>query len=196
MVVYQLRGDADAYRMKVYGNTDVTVSPTVLTGQHEAWDIREAYCKGYELYEERIQHEILTGSIVQQITQAYEGRVISTVPLPSICLVRNGHQFPAARVWAIGDAPERGVQCPIKVSENTVVCNGFAEPAWYRASTILGYSTAEWPSRPPLDGAALVNKPIRNTCDCHPSILRLGRYGTWTKGVLSHDAYWNVVKEY
>ena len=43
--------------------------------------------------------------------------------------------------------------------------------------------------KPPLEGVAAVRKPLTTDCNCHPDWLHVGRYGRWTKGVLSHDAY-------
>lgn len=197
-VEYQLRGTVEDYAEKVYGNRQQVVSPvTVESGR--AWDIREAYYKGYELYESRIEHEPhMDAEMVRQIADVYQGYVISTIPLPTLCQNRVAHAFSSTRIYAVGDAPERGVRCAIRMPENTVVCNGDKEPGWYRAATILGYSTVEWPGdrRPPYDDVAAVTKPISTTCSCLPQVLRLGRYGTWTKGVLSHEAYWNTVKEF
>jgi len=34
-----------------------------------------------------------------------------------------------------------------------------------------------------------VEKPIRTSCRCFPDVHRMGRYGKWKKGVLSHEAW-------
>ena len=55
--------------------------------------------------------------------------------------------------------------------------------------------TVEWPhrSKPPLPGVAEVVKPIYSTCTCYTNtkyrFVKVGRYGVWSKGVLSHQAY-------
>jgi hypothetical protein len=33
---------------------------------------------------------------------------------------------------------------------------------------------------------------LSNECDCHPEIIRMGRYGEWTKGVLVHHVFERV----
>jgi hypothetical protein len=32
-------------------------------------------------------------------------------------------------------------------------------------------------------------KVVNNNCDCHPNIVRAGRMGLWTGGVLTHHAF-------
>jgi hypothetical protein len=110
------------------------------------------------------------------------------------------HRFESETVWAVGDAPERGIFCPVTVPSWTVQCNGEENPRWYRASNVFGYKTCEWPGEkaPPVQDIAKVEKPISTTCDCwlDGNYLRLGRFGTWTKGVLSHEGYYQIRKEF
>jgi hypothetical protein len=115
------------------------------------------------------------------------------VPKPLLC-DKDEHTFAAQRVWAIGDAPERGVFCPVVQPPNTVVCNGEQVPGWYRSATIMGYSTAEWPhqTKPPIQGVSEIDKPLWNNCTCWPTVLHLGRFGKWQKGELSHQAFWEA----
>lgn len=195
---YRLQGDVEGYRHKVYGSMPaVTVSPEHLTGRHTVYNIRVAYYAAWDRYVNRIKHR--PGMGAAEVTELLEGggfgMVVSSLPAPSICY--KVHRFPAQRVWAIGDAPERGIFCPVEMPPNTVVCNGDTPPSWYRASNVFGYKTCEWPegTKPPIQDLAEVIKPLRTDCDCHmydKRFIRVGRYGTWTKGVLSHQAYLTV----
>lgn len=189
---YTLWGDVEAYRTKVYGDTPVdSVSPEDYTEPHDAWDIRLAYNELWQEFWDHIEPRDLKAATSGQLADLFNGYdlVVSSIPKPMIC--KAGHQFASESIWAIGDAPERGVKCPVRVAHNTVVCNGDPEPAWYRASNVFGYCTVEYPggSQPPYPGAASVEKPLRNNCDCWPNVLHVGRYGKWEKGVLSHHAY-------
>lgn len=204
-IEYKLIGTADGYRDRVYGSEYAgKVSPEEISGEHTAWDIRSSYYMLYEEFEDVIDHtpridaEVLTKAISHKAWRDYD-HVFNTIPLNSICHNRKEHRFRSQRIWARGDAPERGVLAPIACADETVICNG--EPidstlGWYRISRVFGHSTVEWPSwyYPPLNGepAAEVLKPIDNTCDCYANILPLGRYGKWTKGVLSHEAFYEV----
>ena len=195
---YELLGSPEGYRRKVYGDRpDVTsVSPEQYAGHHEAWDIRAAYYDAWDRYADLIRHRpgIDHRGIEELLNANVYKLILSSLPAPVICYRR--HQFRSQQVWAIGDAPERGIFSPVKPGgADKVICNGQTTPAWYRASNVFGYNTVEWPegNKPPISNVASVIKPISTDCDCwtgpRPILHRIGRYGTWTKGVLSHQAY-------
>jgi hypothetical protein len=192
-VDYMIQGSMDGYREKVYG-TEYTgsVSPEDYEGKHYAWDIRRAYDELWELYGGDIFGvEIINPSWVVGSLDTQNDLVLSSIPLPALCM--KGHSFNGQDVWALGDAPELGQSVDIELADNTVVCNGDAEPSWYRVSNIFGYKTMEWRERPfnqPRNlRAQKVRKPIDNDCDCWPNMIRIGRFGTWTKGQLVHHAF-------
>ena len=193
---YTLMGDADEYRRKVYGDAwQDRVSPEDLLGEHDAWNIREAYDNLWRRYGDSVWHVDLNvkGEADANVLRALmknQSLVVSSAPKQSLCY-NPQHVFASQRVWAIGDAPERGQKCPVRVDVNMVVCNGDKWPSWYRAANVFGYATAEWPDdvKPPLPDIAEVRKPLFNTCDCWPDIVHVGRYGAWQKGVLSHEAW-------
>lgn len=203
-VDYQLLGTSDDYAMKVYGSRLMagTVSPAELTGSHPAWDIRQAYDLLWDRWEPYIMDATLTpADITPMLEHHMPDVVINSLPLPVLCQDEE-HVFRAEECWALGDAPELGQEVPVPCPENTVVCNGTDDTGWYRVSNIFGYKTAEWSGlrpRPPFEGVSRFKKPLVTTCDCWTlglgamqspfPILRVGRYGTWTKGVLSHTAF-------
>lgn len=192
-VDYQLRGSVLAYREKVYGkdlNGDQQSSVEALESSHEAWDIREAYDRLWELYGPEVQDTDLSRHIAIDNIIRMADLVISSVPAPVLCL--SGHSFQGQQVWAAGEAHDQGITLPYPCPENTVICNGEDAPAWYRLSNVFGVKTVEWPvwvPRPPVGHPAAVVKPLRTNCDCYGSIMRVGRYGRWQKGALSHEAY-------
>ncbi len=193
---YVLQGTAEEYALKVYGGKlpAAAVSPSIYTGKHQVWDIRQAYYAAWDRYASRITNMAIDSSSIHALKQGFD-LVVSSVPAPGICADMEGkHNFPYEWIWAVGDAPERGVFCPVNMPPFTLICNGMPEPRWYRASNVFGYKTAEWPDskeKPPIEDIARVKKPLGTNCDCHAGskFLRVGRYGTWTKGVLSHEAY-------
>lgn len=191
-VDYRLVGSVDDYRRKVYGRWwDGTVSPEDLEEEHEAWDIRSTYDRLWDMYQDAIVDVDVDGPSVKKVQEHFD-LVVNTIPLNSLCM-NPSHVFKSQEIMAAGDAPDLGIQlnrmytCP----PNMVVCNGEDSPLWYRMSNIFGHMTVEWPggSNPPVSTAAVVRKPISNNCDCLPGVLLAGRYGSWTKGVLSHDSY-------
>lgn len=200
LLQYQLIGTQEQYAEKVYGGKikPENTSPATLPESHLAYDIREAYYRAWEIYTDTIVNIRIEPSMMTDIVRGYD-MVVSTIPARLLCADMDGnHEFRSQRIWAVGDAPERGIFCPIFVEPQRVVCNGTPERGWYRASNVFGYKTAEWPDgpKPPIDNIASVEKPINTNCDCWPTVLRAGRYGTWTKGVLSHEVYYDTIRRY
>jgi len=194
-VEYRLVGTAEQYRSKVYGPMwDGTVSPEDLAESHQAWDIRATYDRLWEVYSEHINDLSLDPGTVHRMMDMMGDEVdlwVNTIPMPALC--SQGHAFGSIKVWAAGDAPDLGIDIgsTFRAQPNSVVCNGNGAPAWYRLSNIYGHTTVEWPGdiRPPVRTASEVTKPTSTTCTCFPRMMRVGRYGSWEKGVLSHTAF-------
>lgn len=195
-VKYRLAGTVDQYREKVYGVTPVKVSVETLTQEHPGWDIRATYDAAWSQYHETIYNAMIDPNWLQLNGREFD-IVLNSIPLPSLCYQPDEHEFHSTQVWAIGDAPDRGQYAPYRPDPNTVECNGTGDTGWYRAANVFGYTTVEWPGnrKPPLPAATLVTKPLYSTCTCYRrrengfKFMPIGRYGQWSKGVLSHHAY-------
>jgi hypothetical protein len=198
-VKYELVGTPDGYRTKVYGASDVKTSVETLGTDHTAWDIRSAYLAAWTKYCHLITDVPDLGP--QQLVSLGSANdwVVSSIPANRLCY--GEHEFRSQEIYAIGDAPERGVECPVDVAgDEHIICDGTRDRGWYRQAKVFGYRTVEWPGgkRPPYANVAKVNKPTSNNCDCFLEegkplnsfgVLKVGRYGTWDKRVLSHQAY-------
>ena len=78
-----------------------------------------------------------------------------------------------------------------EIDDNSIVCDGTDEHAWYRIASVFGYRTIEWSRLPPPGTiAANVTKPLYTDCDCYPTVLRVGRYGTWSAASSSTRSTW------
>jgi hypothetical protein len=214
---YKMKGRLEDYRGKVYGDngngpeSDFEVSPMTFGKPHRVWDIRSAYYAAWNLYSDLIVDVPNIGPDFLGVAVFADGPpandaldvskfdlIVSTIPAPSLCYRPESHFFKSQKVWAIGDAPERGIFCPVKTPDFTVIYDATRDTGWYRASNVFGYRTAEWPEdrKPPLQTASEVIKPIKTSCDCflNPKdhgfrLVRAGRYGEWKKGILAHHAF-------
>lgn len=199
-VEYRLEGDLDDYLKKVYGDTipdRSAITVESLVGKYPAWDIRAAYHRAFDLaYSKVYHHEVRSDSIAKIASEFRPDLLISTIPATSLCL--GGHSFDVRKIWAIGDAPERGVWAPRFSNEPGLIqYDGTRFTGWYRYSLIAGYASVEWPygTKPPIPEVAEVLKPVGTTCDCwldmrRVKVLRLGRYGAWDRKGHTHQAYW------
>lgn len=198
-VSYTLNGTPEEYRRKVYGdNWDGAVSPEDLEEDHWAWDIRDAYENLWSRYSNRIVPAVFKNyalTIRDYRLNSYD-LVISTVPRN--IWRQTGDQFVSTKIWAIGDAPELGVTVPFHLAQdNTIICDGTKDVGWYRLSKVFGHSTIEWPggAKPPVSDVTQVIKPLECKAASQPdNWLFVGRYGKWEKGVLTTDAFNDVLK--
>lgn len=202
-VKYELRGTAESYREKVYGDAwKGKVSPDDLEGSHTAWDLRDAYRQLWYLYvaerHGRSQFSVvdITPSWIEEFLEKHGGNythIISTVPARLLCADYFGnHSFFGEEIWAVGDAAELGQVSPVTTPPETIICNGEDAPSWYRVSNVFGATTVEWPgrTRPPIPYAVKVTKPLHTDCDCYgEKITRMGRYGAWKKDQLTHHVF-------
>lgn len=196
-VRYLMTGTPEQYRAKVYGaDWDGTVSPEDYQVDHYAWDIRATYDFLWSEYEDDISDMDLSNyHLGHQLKLHKHDLVISTVPRTIWALP--GDVFESQRVWAYGDAPERGQVCPFSPKQDfTVICDGTDDVSWYRVSKVFGYTTIEWPyDRKPTDLAvSLVEKPLRHNSTAASDFVHLGRYGAWEKGVLTTDVFDQAMK--
>ena len=191
-VSYELRGSVSGYREKIYGRDyRGTVSPEEVSDSHLGYDIRQTYDWLWETYGDYVfdEPDIGEANKLDKILEwAKADYVISTVPAHLLCIDPT-HRWKSEQIWSTSAQEKHELFYPVPI--NTVICNGEESPAWYRAANIQGHLTVEWPSdrKPPIPGIVSVEKPISTTCDCYPDIARMGRYGQWKKGVLSHTAF-------
>jgi hypothetical protein len=193
MVTYRLIGDTEDYRRKVYGSLTPPVSPQQYAGDHRAWNLRQAYGRLWQMFGSDVVDVRLTPTdIVPMLSDFMPDVCISSLPAPVLCQRGVEHNFGSINCWALGDAPELGQFVPFDIPDFTVTCDGRPGTSWYRTSNVFGHSTIEWPGhkrKPPFEGVVGFNKPLSTDCDCLSSVVRVGRYGRWQKGVLSHEAY-------
>lgn len=203
-VEYKVNGDMADYWHKIYGPhkpglLSMSVEDSISTEQ-DAWDLRETYNTLFDLISQRRQVSLVApvkidNSWIQEHTGDLSeyAHVISTIPAYALCKnacyhhSQEGHLFRSRRIMAAGATVTSG-------NPDLVELDATSEVPWYRRATVFGYTTMEWPVNrlreiPRAAQAVEVHKPITTECDCHPEIVRLGRYGAWNNEVLVHNVF-------
>lgn len=186
-------GDGEGYAQKVYKDRRKTTSWDKLPSGHmNAWSLRPVYRKLWERFGDRVRLSTASPELVRGLQGAYD-YVINTVPAAAVCDDIH-HKFPSEPIWVVEGQGNR----VIGSNESYMLYNGNPRTLWYRQSNIFGVISTEFAN--PVKGASRGIKVLPTDCDCHPELIRVGRWGTWMPGVLLHSAYWNtknalVVKE-
>lgn len=197
LIKYKVAGDAIGYRKKVYG-LDPRSTPSWVSFQHRedgdlqpAWNLLEAYDKLWDNYSQSINTGVIDPEWIEKHSGDFKA-IISTIPAPALCrsmagLIPVTHEFISQEILVT----DRSI---LQLEEGTVYYDGTGEHSWYRCSNLFGVGSTEWSTRvnPPYPGLQKILKPVRKSCDCYEDILRMGRYGAWNKGELTHDAYFRT----
>lgn len=206
-------GTREGYAQKVYGDPAAPCSWGDQVPERDAWDLRRVYAELWDRYQRRIHDSRITWDDLH----AYNDRfgdggdwslVLSTLPALDSCYQRQErcgeHRFDWEAMYTIDWAPP-------EVVDNTVLYSGDPANEWYRASRVFGYASTEFGANGPNGGAVLYgdkwespttrvvipNKGIKvkgTNCDCWPNVKRIGRFGTWRKGYLVHQAYHDAAR--
>lgn len=202
---YTSVGDEQTYKQKVYGNEDVPFvsMARVKDGEYvPAWSLQNAYER---MWEEHGPH-VNVGNVDAHVmddwldTEQFSAIIVSC-PKPAICRAHAG----------LGTMPHTFVSQPVRIMnesvlgdqyDNTIIYDGTPNVSWYRTSRINGVGSTEWgegaPEKMPYKNLITVKKPMRTNCDCYRQgvegngvvpVLFVGRFGTWRKGELVHDAF-------
>lgn len=195
MITYEMLGTEAEYRSKVYGRFPVPFT----SWQHiqdgmtqEAWSLPALYDAMWDLWSPTINDVEVTPQWLDDHVDQFEC-VISAIPRHAIC--RSAH--------GLVPQPHSFTSQPIKIKptnmlplrNNTILYNGSQSYSWYRCSNLFGTGSTEWGAdmMPPLQDLVTVRKPIHTTCNCYEDVVRVGRYGRWEKGVLSHDGFFSTL---
>lgn len=196
-LTYRLNGSPDVYRKKVYGDTPVPFVSFegVSDGQVvEAWSLRRIYEQLWDRFSGRIINTMFDPERAEQFEGWPFGPVFTSLPAPVICRASVdmdvNHGFRSQPVRILNQALDSSI------SDNTIIYDGTQEHSWYRMSMIDGVGGTEWGGSgavPPGIELKTVMKPIETNCNCHPRLIRIGRFGTWKKGILTMHAFGMVM---
>lgn len=180
-IIFSKVGEAETYSKKVYGYVRRTSWDRYPNGLREGWALAPAYDALWGLYGERVRKRRADAGVAEKLVSEYR-LVINTAPAWALC--EGDHFFEQADIWLLDWAPK-------EVTENTVVYNGRKADSWYRAQDLFGHRVTEFAQAPAVVYGKVRKgfKVVQTDCDCHPHIMRNGRYGMWTPGVLLHQAF-------
>lgn len=182
-IILRKRGTEEWYARKVYGAKDAPTSWAKLReGGMAAWALAPLYEQLWASYGDTVVEQAIDGHMASDLLAEYR-LVLWSAPLPALCVAR--HAFPERLVWWVDKAPSW-------VRENEMIYNGRPTPAWFRSSKVFGVQLTEHSTQ--VEGARMGKKVLPTNCDCHQRIKRIGRWGTWTPGVLLHHAYWSALE--
>jgi len=190
-ITFIKEGTREGYAFNVYGDESAPCSWDAFpNGELPAWSLSRAYDKLWERFGGRVTPIRITVDTMAILLNNWE-YVFSTIPANTICAHPKVHTFKSQPIWI-----EHG---PATAERNVVIYNGrILDPKiWYRYSLIEGYRAWEY-SNPKLETGDVDLKlsegikPLSTTCDCWTGFQgfhRLGRFGRWEKGILTHHAY-------
>ena len=193
-------GTRAGYAENVYADPNAPCSWDVIPeGDTPAWDLHAAYDKLWERYEPYIRKIEITPHNLGSLPVNFP-LVLCSIPAPALC--RSGHLFHGQDIWVVhgpGKALIKGVNDDDLMYYNGTTPRDGGFP-WYRFSQIKGYQAWEYSTDHGITeeeanwGRELARgtKPLHTNCDCwigYDSFRRIGRFGKWEKGVLTHHAY-------
>lgn len=174
------------YRYKLYGDINIGINGDILQPSYPAWRHTETYHELWRRYE-----HLITDKWVQPWEMGWlpnhADLVISTGNAKALCR-DSTHNFRSATVYVTQQCEYPGQP------ENTIIFNATEGVPWVRSSLVFGNRSTEWhPDNPPAS-ARRIRKPISTNCNCHPRILRTGRFGKWQNETWVDTAYWDTYK--
>jgi hypothetical protein len=132
--------------------------------------------------------------------------IVSTAPATSLCLEKGcniggcvthvRHEFLSVPIALYFETSYPNQP------ENTIIYNAHKEPKWVRSSNVFGNKVTEYkpedarhypedfPYRKEPD--LIIHKPLSTDCDCHPHVLRCGRFGKWDNMAWIDSAYYDT----
>lgn len=205
-------GTKRGYAQKVYGDRSHPVSWDLMLGDrdeevHPIWDMVKMYERLWMQWEPEIIDVQLDARMLRNLLEdgGFE-IVVNSVHANTICKKKGEHEFPMQPIIISPTLPDE-LEGDVGRDGSEIIYNGSPEDLWYRVSSVFGRDMTEWSFETPgmvkrnLDPFhdsphMTIHKPLSTTCDCWDGeVVKVGRFGKWSKGDLVTDAYDEVVHE-
>lgn len=174
------------YRYKLYGDVNIGINGDILADGYHAWAHRTTYDALWRRYAGLITGTTVSPLELLNMHKEYD-LVVSTAPLPNLCMNPGNHEFRYATVYVTAET--RYPNQP----DNTIIFNALPEDKWVRSSFVFGVRTTEWTEDNAPLSATEVRKPISTDCNCFPHVLRTGRFGKFRNETWIPDAYFDTL---
>lgn len=174
------------YRYKLYGDVNIGINGDILADGYHAWKHRETYRELWDRYYNLVNNILVSPLDLSQMHEAFD-LVVSTAPLPKLCMKPGNHEFRYATVYTMATTsyPDQ--------PDNTIIFNARTFETWVRSSRVFGVPVTEWPVGAAPANATEIHKPISTTCNCFPHVLRTGRFGKFRNETWIPDAYYDTL---
>lgn len=169
------------YRLKLYGDVNVNINGDILRPGYDTWRVKEAYDKMWDLYSDLIENVQLLSYEVDWLGSIND-LVINSAPLRQFCKWPDEHSHRSVPIALKFDTsyPDQ--------PDNTIIYNAGAGQ-WVRSSSIFGVKVTDYKVEDCPEPDLIIQKPLGTDCDCHPRVLRVGRYGKWHNLAWIDSAY-------
>lgn len=209
MLHYKVEGTKDGYQRKVYGQqqVDFVSFENVKDGMEvPAWSLTYMYDQLWTKYQEHIVDYAVDPQRIDGLFTAFD-LVVSSAPADKLCLANARYPGTEAHVFRYQTIRIMNKALDPNLPNNTIMYDGTADHSYYRMSRIFDVGSTEWSAFsavPPGHDLRTVNKPLWTNCTCHLSdqadkagvpygLVRVGRFGAWSKGQLSYHTYNQVI---
>ena len=174
------------YRLKLYGDVNVNINGDIMRPGYDTWRVKESYDKMWGLYSDLIEDGEVQPGDIRWLTRSSD-LVISTAPATSLCY----HDQITGTIHEFRSVP---IALKFKTSypnqpDNTIIYNATPDEPWVRSSSIFGVEVTDFKLEHCPDPDLIIHKPLGTDCDCHPKMLRVGRYGKWHNLAWIDSAY-------
>lgn len=173
------------YRLKLYGDVNISISGDILDPGFHTWEVPQAYHKMWYRYHHLIESRLVAPYELDEIAHESD-LVVSTAPANSLCKRPSSHEFHSVPVALVF-----GTMYPAQ-PDNTVIYNARPDFPWVRSSAIFGERVTEYKPEDIEFPSLIIQKPLSTTCNCHPTVLRTGRFGKWHNETWIDHAYYET----
>lgn len=175
---------AAEYAKKIFGgNPPPSNSVQTLPAYNKIYSMDEAHLMLLHRYAGYVVQEEISRKNIRELCKKHKF-VISTIPAP---ILFDG-EFPCEKVQVKAGLPSE-VQPLVGLMEHFTVYNVREDENWYRASRVFGEECTEVKAGGDFQILKIKDGNFRNNI---PNLHLAGRYGTWRRGYLVHDAYYTV----